>query len=109
MKHAIKFAPALLLSLAAGCSTPQDDGSNKALLNCTSAIKGASDNPAATNVPHAKDWGTGGEHYFAWPIGSGLVVAKRDRTRDSDSASCITDAVGVVSSVTINGVDIPIR
>jgi len=109
MKYAIRFASVLLLPMIVGCSTPQDDGSQRALQNCTLAIQRASTNPAATVVPHAKDWGTDGEHYFAWPIGSGLAVAQRERTRDSDSASCITDAGGVVTSVTINGVDIPIK
>lgn len=105
-----KWLPLLLLTaMAASCSQAQDDGSRKALLSCVSAIQAASSNPAVTHVPSVKDFGSGGEHYFAWPVGSGLSVPQRDRTRDTDSASCITDAAGVVTSLTINGTERPLR
>lgn len=109
MKYGNLLPLLLFAALATSCSKAQDDGSKTALLNCVSAIEAASSNPAATSVPPVKDFGSGQEHYFAWPVGSGLSVPQRDRTRDSDSASCITDAAGVVTSLTINGVETPLR
>jgi hypothetical protein len=102
------FAQLLLVALA-GCSSPNDDGSKKALLNCMSAIQSASDNPSATKVPYSKDWGTAGEHYFAWPAGSGLILATKGGAAQPASASCITNAAGIVTDLTINGSDVPIR
>lgn len=104
-----KLFVSTLLLVAAGCSAPKEDGSEKALLNCMSAIQTGSGDPVATKVPYAKDWGTAGEHYFSWPAGSGLVVAGSKRPREADSASCVTDAAGIVTSASINGADVPIQ
>lgn len=109
MKKAIRYTSALLLSVAAGCSVSQGDGSKRGLLNCMSAIQTASGDPTLAKVPYVKDSGSADEHYFAWPDGSGLVLPSRDGSAQPASASCITDAAGIVTSMTINGSEIPIR
>ncbi|WP_295516211.1 hypothetical protein [uncultured Stenotrophomonas sp.] len=103
------WLPLLPVVALAGCSKAEEDGAKAAFQNCVSAIQAASTIPAATNVPPAKDFGSGEEHYFAWPEGSGLSVAQRNRTRDSDSGSCITDGAGVVTALTINGAEVPLK
>ncbi|WP_312237801.1 hypothetical protein [Stenotrophomonas sp.] len=109
MKNAIRYTSALLLSVAAGCSVSQGDGSKLGLLNCMSAIQTASGGPSRAKVPYVKDSGSAGEHYFAWPDGSGLILPSRDGTAQPASASCVTDAAGIVTNMTINGSEIPIR
>lgn len=109
MKNAIMCTLWLLLSLAAGCSASQDDGSKRGLLNCMSAIQATSGHPTRAKVPYVKDFGSANEHYFAWPAGSGLILPARDGSAQPASASCITDAAGIVTSMTINGSEIPIR
>ncbi|WP_414609886.1 hypothetical protein [Stenotrophomonas pavanii] len=108
MKYLIGFAPALLLSLAAGCSTAQDDGAKRGLLNCMSAIQAASAEPSRTKVPYVKDMGSANEHYFAWPAGAGLVFSETGGSTNPASASCVTNAEGTVTDMTINGSEIPI-
>lgn len=109
MKHAIRFALALLLSTVVGCTTAKDDGAKQALLNCMSAIQAASADPRSAKVPFVKDMGSAGEHYFAWPLGSGLLLPTTDGSAKPASASCITNAMGIVTALTINGSEIPIR
>jgi len=103
------WLPLVPVIVLAGCSNGEEGGSKTAFLNCVSAIQAASTIPAATNVPPVKDFGSGGEHYFAWPQGSGFSVAQGKRTRDTDSGYCITDGSGVVTALTINGADIPLK
>jgi len=109
MKRVLRSTSMILLAAAAGCSTRGDDGSKQALLNCMSAIQATSGNPRGTKVPYVKDMGSAGEHYFAWPVGSGLMLSASDGSTKAASASCITNAAGVVTDMTINGSDIPIR
>lgn len=108
MKYALRFPPLLLLALIVACSA-RDDGSKQALLNCMSSIQSVTGDAGSTKVPYAKDFGSGNEHYFAWPEGSGLTLPERYGSSQPASASCITDAAGVVTGVTINGSEIPIR
>ncbi len=108
MKHLIRLAPVLLLSLAAGCSTAQDDGAKRGLLNCMNAIQAASADPNRTKVPYVKDMGSANEHYFAWPAGAGLVISETGGSAKPASASCVTNAEGTVTQMTINGSEIPI-
>lgn len=103
------WLPLLPVIAMAACSKAEEDGAKTAFLNCVSAIQAASTIPAATTVPLVKDFGSGEEHYFAWPEGSGLSVAQRHRTRDTDSGSCITDGSGVVTALTINGAEVPLK
>ena len=109
MKKVIRYTSALLMTLAAGCSVSQDDGSKSALLNCMSAIQTASGDPPRAKVPYVKDLGSADEHYFAWPAGSGLILPSREGSLQPASASCITGATGIVTNMTINGSEIPIR
>lgn len=109
MKHAIRFSAVLLLSPVVGCTTAKDDGAKQALLNCMSAIQAASADPSSAKVPFVKDMGSAGEHYFAWPLGAGLILPTTDGTAKPASASCITNATGIVTDMTINGSEISIR
>lgn len=109
MKNAIRYTSVLLLSVAAGCSASQSEGSKRGLLNCMTAIQTASGDPSLAKVPYVKDAGSPGEHYYAWPDGSGLILPSRDGSARPASASCITDAAGIVTNMTINGSEIPIR
>lgn len=109
MKHAIRLASLMLLSPVMGCTAAKDDGAKQALLNCMSAIQAASLDPRSAKVPYAKDMGSAGEHYFAWPLGSGLMLPTTDGSAKPASASCITNATGIVTDMTINGSEIPIR
>jgi len=103
------WLPLLPVIVLAGCSKAEENGSGAAFLNCVAAIQAASPIPAATAVPPVKDFGSGEEHYFAWPEGSGFAVAQRNRTRDTDSGHCVTDGSGVVTALSINGADVPLK
>lgn len=87
-------------------ATQQRSAEMDALVDCQFAIKAASLNSDAADVPPVKNWGKPGDYYFAWPRGSsGLRLQNGFGAMLDASAACFHDGTKI-TGLTINGKDV---
>lgn len=66
---------------------------------CAEAIRGASENPTAAEIPYVKTL----NGLTSWPRGSGLRLQNQFGAMIDTTASCITDGRGNVTGLSISG------
>lgn len=104
---------AIFTLIVASCISKDGDeekafSSADALLMCQMAFKKMALDPDKADVPYVKDFGKGGESYFAWGASTKMMRMRNGLGMDvATSGACFVDhATRRITGMTLNGKDV---